>query len=81
MARSGFLAWVRVRLGERTQPTLAVCGDPGTELLLGAFTLEGSRTAQSCGLNHFPRSMTPAMRRELAMFSKGFASKRIRSAF
>src|SRR5262245_60531599 len=35
------MAWVRVRLGERTQPTLVVCGDPGTEPLLGAFTLEG----------------------------------------
>lgn len=35
------VAWVRVRLGERTQPTLVVCGDSGTEPLLGAFTLEG----------------------------------------
>ncbi|HEY7192932.1 MAG TPA: aspartyl protease family protein [Gemmatimonadales bacterium] len=35
------MAWVRVRLGERTQPTQVVCGDPGTEPLLGAFTLEG----------------------------------------
>jgi predicted aspartyl protease len=35
------VAWVRVRLDERTQPTLVVCGDSGTEPLLGAFTLEG----------------------------------------
>ena len=35
------VAWIRVRLGERVQPTLVVCGDPGTEPLLGAFTLEG----------------------------------------
>lgn len=35
------MAWVRVRLGERIQPTLVVCGDTGTEPLLGAFTLEG----------------------------------------
>ena len=35
------MAWVRVRLDERIQPTLVVCGDPGTEPLLGAFTLEG----------------------------------------
>jgi len=35
------MAWVRVRLDERTQPTLVVCGDSGTEPLLGAFTLEG----------------------------------------
>lgn len=37
------MAWLRVRLerGERIQPTLVVCGDAGTEPLLGAFTLEG----------------------------------------
>ena len=35
------VAWIRVRLGERIQPTLVVCGDPGTEPLLGAFTLKG----------------------------------------
>ena len=35
------VAWVRVRFDERVQPTLVVCGDPGTEPLLGAFTLEG----------------------------------------
>ena len=35
------VAWVRIRLDERIQPTLVVCGDAGTEPLLGAFTLEG----------------------------------------
>jgi clan AA aspartic protease len=35
------VAWVRIRLNERIQPTLVVCGDLGTEPLLGAFTLEG----------------------------------------
>jgi clan AA aspartic protease len=35
------MAWVRARLDERIQPTLVVCGDSGTEPLLGAFTLEG----------------------------------------
>jgi clan AA aspartic protease len=35
------VAWVRIGLDERSQPTLVVCGDPGTEPLVGAFTLEG----------------------------------------
>ena len=35
------IAWVRVKLGDRIQPTLVVFGDAGTEPLLGAFTLEG----------------------------------------
>jgi clan AA aspartic protease len=35
------MAWVRIRLHERIQPTLVVFGDHGTEALLGAFTLEG----------------------------------------
>ncbi|MFN2572412.1 MAG: aspartyl protease family protein [Gemmatimonadales bacterium] len=35
------IAWVRVKIGERIQPTLAVFGDSGTEPILGAFTLEG----------------------------------------
>ena len=39
------IAWVRLRMDGRTQPTLAVFGDPGTEALLGAFTLEGFRLA------------------------------------
>lgn len=35
------MAWVRVKLGDRIQPTLAVFGDTGTDPILGAFTLEG----------------------------------------
>ena len=35
------VAWLSVRLDDRIQPTLVVCGEPGTEPLLGAFTLEG----------------------------------------
>jgi predicted aspartyl protease len=35
------LAWVRLRLNGREQPTLAVFGDEGSQALLGAFTLEG----------------------------------------
>ena len=37
------LAWIRVRLGSREQPTLVIFGDEGSEILLGAFTLEGFR--------------------------------------
>lgn len=35
------IAWVRIKLEDRVQPTLAVFGDIGTEPILGAFTLEG----------------------------------------
>lgn len=35
------IAWVRVRIDGRTQPTIAVFGDPGSDPLLGVFTLEG----------------------------------------
>lgn len=35
------MAWARVTIGERTQPTLVVFGERGTEPILGAFTLEG----------------------------------------
>lgn len=35
------IAWIRVRIDGRTQPTIAVFGDPGSEPLLGVFTLEG----------------------------------------
>jgi len=34
------VAWIAVRIGERVQPTITVLGEPGTEPLLGAFTLE-----------------------------------------
>ena len=39
------IAWVRVRIDGRTQPTIGVFGDTGTEPLLGVFTLEGFRLA------------------------------------
>ena len=35
------MAWARVAIGELVQPTLVVFGEPGTEPILGAFTLEG----------------------------------------
>lgn len=35
------VAWVRVRMFGRTQPTMVVFGEPGSEPLLGVFTLEG----------------------------------------
>lgn len=34
------VAWITIGIGKRTQPTIAVFGVPGTEALLGAFTLE-----------------------------------------
>lgn len=39
------IAWVRLRMGGRTQPTIAVFGDPGSEPLLGVVTLEEFRLA------------------------------------
>ena len=35
------LAWVRVRLDGREEPTMVIFGEPGSDVLLGAFTLEG----------------------------------------
>ena len=35
------MACARVTIGERTQPTLVVFGELGTEPIVGAFTLEG----------------------------------------
>jgi clan AA aspartic protease len=37
------MAWVRTRLNGREQPTIVIFGDPGSSVLLGAFTLEGYR--------------------------------------
>ena len=37
------VAWVRIRLDDREQPTLVIFGEPGSTVLLGAFTLEGFR--------------------------------------
>lgn len=35
------LAWVRIRLDGREEPSLAIFGESGSQTLLGAFTLEG----------------------------------------
>ena len=37
------MAWVRTRLNGREPPTTVIIGDPGSNELLGAFTLEGYR--------------------------------------
>src|SRR5256884_9462094 len=34
------MAWIRMRLGERVQPTFAVFGEPRSEPILGVVTLE-----------------------------------------
>ena len=34
------LAWTQVRMGTRTQPTIVVFGDPGSEPILGVVTIE-----------------------------------------
>jgi clan AA aspartic protease len=39
------VALTQIKLGSRARPTIVVFGDPGTEPLLGAFTLEGFRLA------------------------------------
>ncbi len=33
--------WIQLRIGEETSPSLCIFGDEGSEVLLGAFTLEG----------------------------------------
>jgi aspartyl protease family protein len=35
------IAWIRVRLDGREEPTMVIFGNPGSDALLGAFTLEG----------------------------------------
>jgi predicted aspartyl protease len=37
------MGWIRIRLDGREQPTLAIFGEPGSTVLLGAFTVEGFR--------------------------------------
>ena len=37
------MSWIRIRLDDREQPSLVIFGDPGSTVLLGAFTLEGFR--------------------------------------
>ncbi len=39
------VAWVQIRIGARTQPTIAVFGERGSEAILGVFALEGFRLA------------------------------------
>lgn len=39
------IAWVRIRIGHRSQPTIAVFADPGSDPLLGVVTLEEFRLA------------------------------------
>lgn len=34
------IAWARIRIGGREQPTIVVFGEPGTEPILGVVTLE-----------------------------------------
>lgn len=34
------VGWARVRLAGKTQPTIVIFGEPDSEALLGAFTLE-----------------------------------------
>jgi clan AA aspartic protease len=35
------VSWARARIGGQTEPTMVVFGDPGSDPLLGVFTLEG----------------------------------------
>src|SRR6266705_2127019 len=35
------MTWAQIRIDGKTQPTLVVFGDEGTDALLGVFTLEG----------------------------------------
>ncbi len=35
------IAWIQIRMDGRTQPTIAVFGEPASDPLLGVFTLEG----------------------------------------
>ena len=35
------IAWVRIRLDGREEPTMVIFGNRGSDALLGAFTLEG----------------------------------------
>jgi clan AA aspartic protease len=55
------VAWVRIRLDGRTQPSLCIFGEPGTEPLLGVFTLE----AFGLGVDPINRRLVP-MRAYLA---------------
>lgn len=39
------VAWIQIRIGARTHPTIGVFGEPGSEPILGVFALEGVRLA------------------------------------
>ena len=39
------VAWIRIRIGERVQPTIVVFGEPGSQPILGVVTLEEFRLA------------------------------------
>lgn len=49
------IAWVRIRIDGRTQPSLCVFGELGTEALLGVFTLE----AFGLGVDPINRRLMP----------------------
>ncbi len=49
------VAWVRVRINGRTQPSICVFGELGKEPLLGVFTLE----AFSLGVDPVNRRLVP----------------------
>jgi len=58
------IAWVRVRIGHRSQPTIGVFGDPGSDPLLGVVTLEEFRLAvDPVNRRQMP---VPALLKELA---------------
>ena len=35
------VAWIKMRIGDRVQPTIAVFAEPGSEPILGVYALEG----------------------------------------
>ena len=39
------VAWIRMRIGDQAQPTIAVFAEPGSEPILGVYALEGFRFA------------------------------------
>jgi len=49
------VAWVRIRIDGRNQPSLCVFGEPGTQPLLGVFTLE----AFGLGVDPVNRRLVP----------------------
>jgi clan AA aspartic protease len=49
------LAWVRIRLNGSSHPSLCIFGEPGTEPLLGVFTLE----AFGLGVDPVNRRLVP----------------------